>query len=259
MRPAQSVVRAFGLSGEPRPAAQGQGGTFLLNDGVLRRVDDVAEAGWIAAVMSGIVEDGFRVPRPIAANDRWVLDGWTAWTIATGQHRLSNVDWPAAVAVALAFSRALSTVPRPALLDRRSHVFAVADRVAWGEGAAPAPVAAAVERIRAFMGAVHAPHQLVHGDMSGNLLWAGGLPPAVIDLSPYWRPAGYAAAVVVVDAVLWHGAGVEVIDLLAAVPEADQLIARALAFRLIIDGLLRSDARADLARAEPLIRSLGAP
>ncbi len=35
---------------------------------------------------------------------------------------------------------------------------------------------------------MQAPPQLVHGDLTGNLLFHTSLPPAVIDLSPYWRP-----------------------------------------------------------------------
>ena len=44
------------------------------------------------------------------------------------------------------------------------------------------------------------------------------LPPAVIDFSPYWRPTGFASAVVVGDALLWEGADA---DLLKAVDHVD--------------------------------------
>jgi prepilin-type processing-associated H-X9-DG protein len=70
--------------------------------------------------------------------------------------------------------------------------------------------------------------QLVHGDLSGNVLFADGLPPAVIDWSPYWRPPPYASAIVMCDAALGHGAGVE---LLAGSDR--QLLIRALLFRLL--------------------------
>jgi hypothetical protein len=51
------------------------------------------------------------------------------------------------------------------------------------------------------------PAQLVHADLGGNVLFAPGLAPAIIDFSPYWRPPGYAEAVAAVDAFLWFGAG----------------------------------------------------
>jgi len=40
----------------------------------------------------------------------------------------------------------------------------------------------------------------------GNVLFADASPPAVIDFSPYWRPAGLALAVAAVDALMWGGA-----------------------------------------------------
>lgn len=46
---------------------------------------------------------------------------------------------------------------------------------------------------------VRLPSQLVHGDIAGNVLFAAGQSPAVIDFSPYWRPPGYALAVAAVD------------------------------------------------------------
>jgi prepilin-type processing-associated H-X9-DG protein len=63
---------------------------------------------------------------------------------------------------------------------------------------------------------IAAPEQLIHGDLSGNVLFADGLPLAVINMSAYWRPAAYASAIVAVDAVLWHGADVELLAAVAA-------------------------------------------
>jgi len=40
----------------------------------------------------------------------------------------------------------------------------------------------------------------------GNVLFHPDLPPAIIDLSPYWRPALFATAIVVIDAMIWEGA-----------------------------------------------------
>jgi hypothetical protein len=38
------------------------------------------------------------------------------------------------------------------------------------------------------------------------VLFHDGLPPAIIDFTPYWRPVGYASAIVVADALVWEGA-----------------------------------------------------
>lgn len=73
------------------------------------------------------------------------------------------------------------------------------------------------------------PAQLVHGDLTRNVLFAEGLAPAVIDVSLYWRPPDHAEGVVVADALCWHGGAESLLDL-TGVPVA--AVARALLFRL---------------------------
>ena len=78
------------------------------------------------------------------------------------------------------------------------------------------------------------------------MLFAGGEPPAVIDFSPYWRPAGLALAVAAVDALMWSGADPVILDELAGQPELDQLLARALVYRLVTELIFGRDDRAGL-------------
>jgi len=77
------------------------------------------------------------------------------------------------------------------------------------------------------------PSQIVHGDLAGNVLFSDGLPPAIIDFSPFWRPVGYAEAIVVVDALLDHEEGMEVMMLGRPGGEWVQMLVRALIFRLV--------------------------
>src|SRR5690348_13460144 len=82
---------------------------------------------------------------------------------------------------------------------------------------------------------------LIHGDLGGNVLFAPGQPPAVIDFSPYWRPAGLALAVAAVDALTWSGADPAILDQLADQPDLDQLLARAHVGRLVTEIVSRRD------------------
>ncbi|MBS2534427.1 hypothetical protein KGQ20_16775 [Catenulispora sp. NF23] len=77
--------------------------------------------------------------------------------------------------------------------------------------------------------------QLIHGDLTGNVLFSAGLPPAVIDFSPYWRPAAFGEAIVVGDALIWHGADAGLVrDLMSdRGPGFLQYVARAVVFRLV--------------------------
>ena len=72
--------------------------------------------------------------------------------------------------------------------------------------------------------------QLVHGDLTGNVLFDHDLPVAVIDLSPYWRPVEYAEGVVVADALCWHDAPA---SLRVDVGVSVGAVARALLFRIL--------------------------
>ncbi len=111
----------------------------------------------------------------------------------------------------------------------------LADRAAWDELAFdPHPrVASAVASLKGCLRSVDAPLQLIHGDFGGNVLHSDELPPAVIDMSPYWRPAGFAVGVVVADAIVWQGADLSLIDVVGGIRHFDQLLARAERRRVI--------------------------
>lgn len=79
----------------------------------------------------------------------------------------------------------------------------------------------------------------MHGDLTGNVLFHRDLPPLVIDLSPYWRPPLYAAAIVIADALVFEGAGEEVTEPLRSDPSFAQCLLRALIFRAVTDHLTR--------------------
>ena len=81
---------------------------------------------------------------------------------------------------------------------------------------------------------------MIHGDLTGNVLFEPELPPAIIDFVPRWRPTGFAAAVVVADALVWEGADESLLDAVSHIPELDQFLARALIYRLVSDSLNRA-------------------
>ena len=74
------------------------------------------------------------------------------------------------------------------------------------------------------------PAQLVHGDLTDNVLLVAGGPPSIIDFSPYWRPPAYAEGIVIADALCWHGASPEILEE-GDVPIA--AVARGLLFRVL--------------------------
>ncbi len=249
-RPPARVLAAFGLEGTPERLAGGQGEAFRVGGAVVKPVLDVDEADWCATTLADLPADGFRLPRPRAAGDgRWVVEGWAAWEHVAGEPATDR--WDEVLSVGRRLSAALATVAPPPLLSRRRHRWAVADRAAWGEERVdvPPPLRPLVDRVTASLRPVDLAVQVVHGDLSGNVLFADGHDPAVIDVSPYVRPAGFPLAVVVVDALAWHGADPSLLHALDGEPEAEQLLARAVLFRLLAAG----DAEAERRAHEPVV------
>ena len=77
-------------------------------------------------------------------------------------------------------------------MDARDDPWAFGDRLAW-ESAEPegdSETLELIDRLRAHLAPVTDPDQVIHGDILPNVLVADGLPPAVIDWPPYFRPVG---------------------------------------------------------------------
>ena len=243
--PPPRVLAAFGRTGLVEPVAGGQGTAWRASELVLKPLESsmsLEELEWQGAVLDSLTPEGFRVSRLRRALD-WsaLVDGWCAWELVEGEHR--ERAWPDVVAVGERFHAAVASVPRPSFIDRRTDPWAIGDHVAWSE--LPADAFSHVKHVPRLAAALRpietSGSQLVHGDLTGNVLFAEGLPPAVIDLSPYWRPLGFASAVVVGDALLWEGADE---SLLAAVEHVDsfpQLLLRALIYRAVVDEIFRPD------------------
>ena len=240
--PGPGVCAAFGASGVPVPLPGGQGSSWRVGDLVIKAGGvGMEELRWQETVFATLARDGFRVAPPSRAHDGSLLvEGWCARAWLPGGHELRR--WHDIVEAGERFHAALASTRRPGLLDRRTDHWAVGDRVAWGE--LPAGSFAGVKHVSRLVAAlrpVAARSQLIHGDLTGNVLFAAGLPPAIIDFSPYWRPAGFAAAIVVGDALVWEGADAELLASFAGEPDFGQFLLRALIYRAVTDRLARVD------------------
>lgn len=238
-QPPAHVLAAFGAgSVAPEQLPGGRGLAFRCADMVLKPVDNTAEASWVAATFEQLRVSGVRVARPVRSSDgRWVVAGWSAQRFVSGrvEPRYSEI-----IETSLTLHQALAVIAQPRYLRDRDDLYSWADRLAWGE-----PVSRRWElpdghgaRLFAELSSartgVDLPDQVVHGDMFGNVLFAGTAPPAVIDITPYWRPAAWAAAVIAVDALTWGGAATDLLEEWAHLPEWPQMLLRAVLFRLAV-------------------------
>jgi uncharacterized protein (TIGR02569 family) len=206
--PDPHTLAAFGLDPdlEPVSLAHGEERVFRVGDVVLKLTEqDRAVAAWIADLHDSIQEDGFRIGRPLrTVQGGWLTaDGWSAWTHLDGHHDFRG-RIPECVRAIARYHAALSDRPYPPILDTIDNPWRHADRYAFGER--PASVHPALADQIDALYAVRRPlvglaDQLIHGDVNaGNVLVTADPPPeggapGIIDMAPYWRPAGFALAV----------------------------------------------------------------
>jgi uncharacterized protein (TIGR02569 family) len=245
--PSREVLAAFGATADPEPLQGGRGGTWRAGDLVLKPVDFEPESRWRSTVLDKLPDsDAFRIARPVcAATGDWLFQGWEASHLVAG--RTDPTRWDEAIAAGSAFHEAIADVAKPAFLDDRDDWWSEADRASW-DLERPVKGAPILGRLAECRVPVRVGCQAVHGDLLGNVLYEPGLPPAVIDWAPYWRPAAWAAAVAAVDAMCWHGAGEEVLDRAEQLEAWPQMLVRALLFRMVTD---REATRAEGSEWEP--------
>jgi hypothetical protein len=237
------VAGAFGVSPEGVLLPGGEERTFRCADLVLRResknAPEIPDALFTAELFSRIPESAeFRIPRPRRARDgNWLHDGWSCWTFVEGRWATA-AEAPVLVRAVEAFHRAIADEPCPEYLRARSLVYDRADRGAFGE--IPPDVDDRVRPTLIELYALRRPldgalrEQLIHGDANAaNVLIAPGLPPAIIDFAPYWRPPEFALAVTALWLCGYHQ-HTEAFPAFEHLRDFDQLLLRALIRTLLV-------------------------
>jgi uncharacterized protein (TIGR02569 family) len=236
------VLDAFGIA--PGSETRSLGGAHLYPGAVLKPVSHQAEAEWCADVLETLDLADVRLPCPLRTpGGAAVVMGWCGWERLPGQPAPDR--WPDILAVADRLHRGLAAYGRPGWMNGKDDLWSQADRYAWDEAALVTPHDPRTHRLQPMLEQLEklrvaerspSPAQVVHTDLLGNVLFAKQLAPAVIDPTFSWRPTGYAAAVVAVDAAAWTRAGTAPLEHLAARGGLHLLI-RAARFRIARDVL----------------------
>ena len=231
--PSKNVLSMFGADVEPVLLAGGEGQSYQAGNIVLKPTVDTAQAQWIAETLQSIHEDGFRVIKAVPTIDgQWVCDGWQAFYFIEGETIRGR--WEEKIAVSRNFHAQLVGVARPDFIGQRNNPWEIADSVVWnvideeyGEKVRPV-----TDRLTRLKRPLQLAEQIIHGDMTGNILFHDKLPPAIIDFSPYWRPAEYATAIIVVDAIVWEGSDDALFSMMDNTFDNNQLLVRAGLWRI---------------------------
>jgi uncharacterized protein (TIGR02569 family) len=256
--PDVAVLEEFNCNGQLSRMPGGQGVAWRTGEIVLKPLDmPIGALAWLDERLAPLAQaSSVRLSLPIRSRSGClVVDGWTAFPFLPGSHQPGR--WLEVIAAGEAFSRLVEHLPRPEFIQARGDEWARADRAAWGEediaGLADIPH---ISRLLGALRPVAARSQLVHGDLTGNVLFHERASPAVIDLSLYWRPASYGSAIVAADAISFENAPDTLLRDADTTPEFVQCFARALIFRIATDCLRGNEAALGTA-ADPYRRAIG--
>lgn len=247
--PPPHVLEAFGAFGAPEPAGPAWDDGWRYGTVVVSRVADAQRAAWSAKVREVLAVDGAAVTRPVRGTDgRHVIGGWQARHHAPG----APAARPDELIVAMCrLEEALADLARPRFLAGPAEgVFDVCDRAAWAadpagelervldvaavpraDAAAALGVAAELTGLRGGLDAAGA-EQVGHADPLATTVFDGAAAPTVVDLVPCWRPRGWTPALAAVDALSRGGADEALLARFDHLPDWDQLVLRAMLYRL---------------------------
>lgn len=246
--PTPEAIRAFAVREDSlRPLPGGAG--FNWTDGrlVLKPVGYVPEHDWVCAVYAAWDNTSVRVPEPVAPRNHtggqsWSVEGWGAHVFLAGRDTDLDRELGHVEEASDAFHETIRHLPRPGFMDVRNDPWAFGDRVAW-DGVDPEGDERTLEVIWALtphLAPVSTPSQPIHGDILPNVLLADRLPPAVIDWPVYFRPAAAANAIAATDALTFRGASPALLDAWDKGEDWNQMLVRALLYRLGATGLIAS-------------------
>jgi len=232
-QPTDEILEAFGITEKPILLFGGQGTSYACGNIVVKPEEDLEEAGWISQIFSELEIEGIRIPKPIqTTNHQWVYKGWSAHVFVDGETTKNR--WEEKIQICRKFHKAIAGLEKPDLIGKRTHPWEIADRMIWGETIFEygAKLQSVISRLEPLLQPINLKSQIIHGDMSGNILFHSNQKPAIIDFSPYWHPSEYAVAIIIIDAIVWENAPISLIEELEDTIPMNQLLVRACMWRI---------------------------
>jgi len=232
--PSKEVLSAFFIKDEPVPLKGGQGITWRAEEYIIKPTINEEETKWCAEIIQQLPQDAYRIPRYQKTQDnQWIYQGWFVLKFIEGEHIKNH--WGEKISVCKGFNNLLTNIPKPDFIDKRTDPWSIASKMTWGE--MPLNYVDGlknyIDKISKYLRPIAVKDQIVHGDIAGNMLFAKGLTPGVIDFTPIWRPKEYSLAIFIVDAITWQEAEDSIISLVENERDIFQFLLRAALFRAL--------------------------
>ncbi len=236
----EEILYSFNLSGDIVPLSGGQNTSVRVSNAVLKPVDDIQHCEWLMNIIYSLKPQGYRVSKPIRSKyGTFVSKGWACTQYEIGQDIKGRIEEK--LLVSRLFHSDLSSVNfqySPPI----DNPWSKGHRIAWQIDELPRELPQETqESINNLLRRVSLKEQykvqIVHSDLSGNILFDEDLDPLVIDFSPTIAPVEYAEAILICDCIAWQGSEVSEIDLLPTDELYKEMIIRAIIFRLAVSAI----------------------
>ncbi|MBC8496930.1 MAG: hypothetical protein ISS57_03260 [Anaerolineales bacterium] len=235
----KEVREVFGCDGVPKAIDGGEGKSFVIDNVVFKPIGNVELYEWASETLLLIPQIGFRISLPRKTKQgRYTYAGWGATKYEPGEHVKGK--WEEKLRVCRSFHAAVKEISGRRM-PHSSDRWTLAHKIAWEEVDLPRGIH---PKICSIIGSIFQKYrpvetskQIIHSDLSGNILFAEGLEPVIIDFSPAHRPKEYAEAILVADAIAWENAPIELISELPDTWYYTQMLIRAVNFRVIVVAL----------------------
>ncbi|WP_261300489.1 hypothetical protein [Paenibacillus andongensis] len=236
----KEILYSFNLSGDIVPLSGGQNTSVRVSNAVLKPVDDIHHSEWLLSIIYNIIPQGYRVSKPIRSKyGTFVNRGWACTQYEVGKDVKGRIEEK--LLVSKLFHRDLSSIDFRNF-PHTDNPWSKGHRIAWQIDELPGELPRETQEIiNKLLSRVRLKEQykvqIVHSDLSGNILFDHVLSPLVIDFSPTIAPVEYAEAILACDCIAWQGSNISEIDLLPDNELYKEMIIRAIIFRLSVSAI----------------------
>lgn len=235
----ESTLAKFGIEDRGIKLAGGQETTMKFGYVVVKPVDDESHATFSAEIFDSIEPEGYRISKPVkSVGGKYVEDGFVVSKFEEGKHDYSRID------DMLKISERLHNDLRRLDYDaipKFDNCWAKAQNVIWEGEELPGGISGSMkqfcEELLSELKSLDLPKQLIHSDLSGNILFHDKLTPLVIDYSPAYAPYEYASALIVCDNIAWNDADMANLNLLKKYGIEDEVVKYAVVFRILVSAI----------------------
>lgn len=229
------VLSAFNISGSGKPLLGGQNTSFIYGDVVIKPVENAEYYESIATIFSQLTPSGYRISKPLKSLDGpFVVSGYAATRFEPGIDADEKVKAKLDVSTLLHEDLKKLNISK---LPEADDPWSKANNVLWRHHQLPSlwsiNTLTFFESLLGQLDEIDDPHQLIHGDLGGNVLFDEELPPLVIDFSPTMAPKKYADAIIVCDSIAWAGVDIQTLHLLKPLNSYIPYIKYAILFRVL--------------------------